>query len=163
MDGDSHYISDTILDHNRFSGFIDTMGLNDAFVKDLILINRIYIKKAYRGQMIEKRLINPLIRSFCYGGGLLLLKAKPLQLINKDKENKSFKDFEKYNDKKAVSSLYKYYKKIGFNKIKGENIFYQYIEQNHNYCSVYADKETKKPRVDLQFLIPACFPKQFKS
>jgi len=128
MDGDTHTIASAILDLDKFSGFNTSMNIDDEFTSELIIINEIYINKSYRGNKIGKRLIQSLKRNFCLNGSLLVLNAKPFQLMKVNKESQSFTDYKKYNEKQAISSLNNYYKKIGFNKIKGKNIFFQHIE-----------------------------------
>jgi hypothetical protein len=128
MDGDTHTIASAILDLDKFSGFNTSMNIDDEFTSELIIINEIYINKSYRGNKIGKRLIKSLKRNFCLNGSLLVLNAKPFQLMKVNKESQSFTDYKKYNEKQAISSLNNYYKKIGFNKIKGENIFFQHIQ-----------------------------------
>jgi len=143
LDGHSEYLARFIFDIVDFrrgdysnkvrNHFEDLMGGN------ICLIEKVTVNPKYRGYMIGAKAIKDLVFNYSAGCALFVLQPYPLQ-FEFEPERYTDLELDKFEviKSKAFNRLSNYYKKIGFEKIKGikELLFYNPALTNKKFDAI---------------------------
>jgi len=116
------------IEGKTFSDEADAVLLGET-TRDVFIIDRLEVPKAYRGHGLGKLIIEDAIKHLCPLGGAIALKCFPLQLEENaggevDNEWDSSLCLEEFSDDEVTSKkkLAAFYKSIGFSCMKDTDI-----------------------------------------
>lgn len=127
---------ESLFDGYDLNETIVNMFDEPIFKENLLILDRLEILPEYRGKKLGLKAMNLLIRRFSQGASIVALKAFPLQFESGVKENlhadwnlrMGYGNMQK-NEKMATSNLYKYYGKLGFQRVKKTQYMVLNVEQ----------------------------------
>ena len=104
------------------------LGNEYFFPSNILMLKKVFIDRAFRGRSFGLLAINTLIDRLRYSQGIVILKAFPLQFDCEFEDGDQRERFIKMgldqftlSEEKAEAKLFRYYRKLGFKKLRGSN------------------------------------------